>query len=102
MPTLYLGNTAPVEVVKTESGKKVSTKRHTLNVGNTVTEVQFPDGWDLGDQLAALGDLWNYHSDDPPEWVESEDGLLAEVAARRFTNDDHTCEVGRPKGWKEG
>lgn len=103
MPTLTLGNTAPVEVVKIEDGEDVREQRTARpDLGNTLTTVSFPDGWDLGEQLKAVGDLWPYHSDDPPEWVESDDALLAEVVARNFTSDEHSCRVGRPSGWREG
>lgn len=97
---ITLGNTAPIEVVKADDGSEDRVDRSDL--GNTTTTVSFPDGWDLNEQLQAVGNLWSYHSDDPPEWVESDDDLLAQVVARNFTSDGHECAVGRPSGWKEG
>ncbi len=102
MATLQLGNTAPVEIVKTETGRKVTQSRKKRgDLGDQVTTVSFPAGMDLAEQLAAVTSLWESHSDEPPQWADSDDGLLAEVVARKFTTGDHECVVGRPKSWKE-
>lgn len=44
---------------------------------------------------------WKGHSNDPPEWVESDVEPLAKLVASRFTLGDHQCAIGRPKGWEE-
>lgn len=102
--TITLGNTAVVASTQDdETGEVIRTKRGDL--GNQTTTVEFPDNLDgqTEVQLAHVVDLWSYHSDaDGPEWVETDDDLLAQLVARRFTSDSHTCRVGRPKGWKEG
>lgn len=75
------------------------------DLGNRITEVLIPDGTPLFDALRDVIATWPLHSDaDGPEWVESPDGDEEEIAsliARHFTNDDHECAVGRPKGWVE-
>lgn len=103
MAHLLLGNTAVVEVIKTEDGKKVTETRETRGeLGNQITAVDFAPGLNLAEKLAAVESLWPSHSDDPPEWVEADDDQLASVVAAQFTTDDHKCRVGRPSGWKEG
>lgn len=103
MASLLLGNTAVVEVIKTEDGKNVTeTREKRPGLGNQITTVEFAPGLNLAEKLAAVESLWPSHSDDPPEWVESDDDKLAAVVAAQFTADDHECRVGRPSGWKEG
>jgi hypothetical protein len=106
MPTsLSLGNVSVLESTRDENDDVVKTPRRDL--GNQITSVEFPDGMSLVDQIKAVADLWPYHSDDPPEWVESDNTALAQVIAANFTwpSDDersaHTCSVGRPKQWEE-
>lgn len=45
---------------------------------------------------------WGNHSNDPPEWIESDDGDFARVLAEHFSGGGHVCAVGRPDGWEEG
>ncbi len=102
--TVILGNTDVIESRQDpETGETQRTPMPRL--GNQVTTVEFPDNTDghAEIQLAQIVDLWPYHSDaDGPEWVETDDDLLGQLIARRFTTDTHKCQVGRPKGWKEG
>jgi len=102
--TITLGNTSVVASSQDEeTGEVIREKRGDL--GNQITTFEFPDNIDgqTEIQLAHVVDAWPYHSDaDGPEWVESEDELLAQLIARRFTTDSHKCQVGRPKNWKEG
>lgn len=106
---LLLGNTAVVEVIKTEeiddNGTVTSVTEERVKrpkLGNQITTVEFVPGMKLSEKLAAVESLWPKHSDDLPEWVESDDSALAGVVADQFTTDDHECRVGRPSGWKEG
>lgn len=69
----------------------------------TVTEVNFPVLDENNKPVAEIGlmeaiqtiigpgGVWAYHADDPPEWVTSDDPLLAEALAAQFG-----CEVGEP------
>lgn len=102
--TLLLGNTNVVEVEKKEAKDgSVTEVRHARGeLGNRITTVSFPDDFNIAEQLAAVNGLWSYHSDDPPEWVESDDETLSSLVAHNYTTDDHACRVGRPKGWEEG
>lgn len=76
--------------------------------GNAVTYFQVPKSDSLDVALTTVRSVFGqYHSSDPPEWVEcDEDALLAELIARAYTwdaddsRDKHTCKVGRPKSWK--
>lgn len=53
--------------------------------------------------LLALVDVevtwWGAHSDDPPEWVESNDPEFARVVADYFNREGGSTVVGRPEGW---
>ena len=105
--TLLLGNTAVVEVRTNEdpkTGERLPDERiDRSDLGNRTTTVRFPQDVPLDTRVQHVRELWPYHSDaDGPEWVESDDDpLLAELVARNFTTETHTCTVGRPKGWKE-
>lgn len=60
----------------------------------------------LEDRRFALGvkdieDLWwGNHSNDPPEWIESDDEDFARVLAAHFSSPGHACVVGRPDDWQ--
>lgn len=111
MTTLLLGNVAPLQQLRTEDGSLVTEARRDL--GTQVTTVHFPSGADqseaanlaretdndrvlrrldrnvdAGGYLLALRDIedlwWNAHSEDPPEWVASDDPVFAEVVAAYF------------------
>lgn len=110
---LVLGNTAVVEVFKkpdpeagtgdVPEGAEVDVRVAREDLGNQLTNVSFPEGLHDDEMLAHVRQLWPYHSDaDGPEWVECDDAHFAESVARLFTNDNHTCQVGRPDGWQEG
>lgn len=152
MTTVLLGNTAPNRL--DAAGAVVP-----ADIGNTITTFYLRDDYeedavvrslqtandpvlDLMAQvvpasehrylhaLAELNDAWaTLHSNDPPEWVESDDPAFATVVAHWFSSDsfdaakgvdviglmtqpqtalalsawvgarDHECLVGRPDGW---
>lgn len=99
---LLLGNTAVVEKFRDRRDEKVK-KRKRPDLRNRVTEVHFPEGITLVDAVKNVVDLWPWHSDaDGPEWVHSDDDLLARAVAEHFTKDGHVCTVGRPADWREG
>lgn len=101
MLLLLLGNTRVVEKFR-ERGDTLR-KRKRPDLRNQVTYVHFPDGTSLVDAVKNVVDLWPWHSDaDGPEWVESDDELLARAVAEHFTTGDHTCVIGRPDGWNQG
>ena len=88
MPTVYLGNVNPLD----ESAE-----------GRRVTAFSVPDDTDILEALTSITRAYDeYHSADPPEWVESSDPDLASLIARKYTWGDgdgreaHTCDVGRP------
>ena len=73
-----------------------------------VTEIQFPVRDDKGKAVPEIGLLdaiqtivgpggaWSYHSDDNPEWVDSDDPVLAEALCNEFNSRGGTCVVGEP------
>lgn len=66
---VLLGNIAPIGVE-----------------GNSVTTFVIPDGVGTIEALTTVVDVYNpYHSDDPPEWVESSSSALAETLAEHYT-----------------
>ena len=118
--TLSLGNVAPLS-----AGKPAVDGEGQL-IGNTVTDVEFPEGaqpevvallaenpkhsqrirslpGEQRDWYVHLLDVedfwWASHSNDPPEWVEASDPDLAALIADYFTTDSHTSAVGRPADW---
>lgn len=106
---LKLGNTAVVEVFKERDpkseieGAEKEVRVERSDLGNQITNVNFPEGTPDDEMLVHVRQLWPYHSDaDGPEWVECEDEHLANSVARMFTNETHECQVGRPSGWQEG
>jgi hypothetical protein len=109
--TLLLGNVAPLQQVTDEDGATATQTRRDL--GEQVTTVHYPSGADQPEAsdlarttrndrvlnridrnvesagyLLALRDLedlwWNAHSEDPPEWVASDDPNYAEIVAAYF------------------
>lgn len=83
MPTVRLGNTAPVDT--SQSGH-----------GPLVTTVVFPAGEDLPTRMRTLthvDGLWVCHSSSPAAWVESDDAELEEAIAQHFN-----CPIGQPTG----
>jgi hypothetical protein len=54
------------------------------------------------DVVAVVREAWPFHSDaDGPEWVECDEESWARAIADEFTVGEHSCVVGRPKGWKD-
>lgn len=85
MPTVLLGNNAPLD-----RGERLK--------GTAVTTVQVPDDATQAEVVAAItaGDgLWARHSEEAPAWVEcAEDKDLADHLARVLD-----CPAKRPKTW---
>jgi hypothetical protein len=90
--------------------------------GNAVTMFEIPDGVGLSEAIVTISRTYDgYHSEDPPEWVESDNAVLAAAVAAHYTYGDgqrfrplpddsaedaeaealpaHTCQVGRPSDW---
>ena len=87
--TVYLGNRAAVAVEDSPSGSNGETGkiRRPLELGKTRTEVRIPDGTSLGDAFTAIthpDGVWANHSDEPPAWVASDDGELANLLSVHF------------------
>lgn len=90
---------------------------------NAVTLFRVPEGTRLTEAVASITRAYDqYHSDDPPEWVESDSAVLAQAIAEHYTYGDgerervvldgdrqptedtvelpaHECVVGRPTDW---
>lgn len=107
---VLLGNTHPMEGRRNEEGdvEQASIKRR---LGITARDKEGPDGTittfhlvpsdPLMEQFATVVRAYaEYHSQDPPEWVECENKLLEQSIAQHFTKDGHECVQGRPKGWR--
>ena len=86
MPIVYLGNTSPLGSFVEGDTTAVTTVH--ANEPNRLANV------------AAIKSLWPNHSDAPPAWVESEDTRLAEDIADLFSDETHTCDIGKPKVWE--
>jgi hypothetical protein len=123
---VLLGNTAPVN-----SDGSPALDPEGNPVGNTITQVTMRPGWDDEEEAALalstdndpvlaqindflsidrvkigvleIVDLWQYHAvpGDLPEWVESDDGDLADALSQWFSIRGHECTVGRPGGWDD-
>jgi hypothetical protein len=133
LTVLRLGNTAPVYSVAVGDGTNAAARMSRADLGNQVTDFEFPAGAAqeeasalskqtgndrivarlaraLPDKderyLLALVDIeitwWGAHSDDPPEWVESNDQEFARVVCEYFNREGAQCVVGRPDGWASG
>lgn len=78
MTVVLLGNVSPLGVE-----------------GNSITTFIVPDDVGALEAIRTVADTWTpYHSDDPPEWVESDNDVVADGVAEHFG-----CKVGRPKKW---
>src|SRR5262245_32236812 len=106
MPTIMLGNASVVEEVKKDEALDASPyhveRVHRKDLGKRVTtmvlnETDIDDRPSRGMNLTMAVQLWARHSDKPPDWVEGDDELLAQLVA-----DHYGCSVGRSKSWKEG
>lgn len=115
MSVVLMGNTAPVQVRRVEVSEEEGEARDDLRVLGPVgdqpgvveaehririeptgepTIIRIPGARRKSEALHEIHSLWGrYHSEDPPEWVASDDeGLAADIAAE-FTYGDHTCEL---------
>jgi hypothetical protein len=98
MPSLVLGNTAPIEAIKVDEGSDEVVRHPRPDLGNTTTVFSPAEHLGLGQILTLVSSVYaSHHSDDPPAWVESDDPGLADALAREFD-----CPVGRPDDWVEG
>ena len=86
MPLVSLGNTSPVGAIEEADSYE------------EVTTVQ-ANGANRLENLQTIRNLWPFHSEAPPAWVESEDTRLAEDLADVFSDENHACKIGRPKGY---
>lgn len=99
MATVLLGNTAPIETVRPNPAVDVYEKID-LPVAAAITTYRIPDDVKLAEAIKTVSDTFNeYHSHDLPEWVESDDPVLAQALAQQFTTEEHSCVVGRPDTW---
>lgn len=96
MPTITLGNTAPVQAVKVDDTTAIK-REPRPDLGNTVTTFVVPDNVGVGEALQTVSSVFaSHHSDAKPAWVESDDEVVAQALSREFG-----CPVGRPDGWGE-
>lgn len=78
-------------------------ERITTEGPNTVSVTEFKPPEDMGLIEAVTTALRVYaedHSDDPPEWVWSNDGAMAHAIADHFSRQGHECVVGIPDNWE--
>jgi hypothetical protein len=97
MPTIQLGNTAVLEPFKPDEGTNETEYRKRADLGQRVTTISIPAGWDLEETLRTVRLLWGNVSQEAPAWVEADDELV-----QRAVGDALGCDEGRPKNWKEG
>lgn len=97
MATVTLGNSAPIDTYRPDDAFD-AVERIPLDVESSITTYVVPPEVKLGEAIRTITDTYlAYHSDNPPEWVESNDPLLAAAVAQHYTTDDHVCEIGRPE-----
>ncbi len=101
MPNVKLGNTSAVVAKKIKDDSDEVEFVSVDDLGDTVTRVEIPGEYNLIESLRIVGDLWKYHSDKPPAWVESDNEALASLIAELYKTDDHTVDIGEPDGWGE-
>lgn len=95
MPTIVLGNTAPIEAVKANDETDAVTRVARPDLGNQITTFNVPDNIGVGEALQTVSSIFaSHHSDNKPSWVESDDEVVAQVLSREFG-----CPVGRPNDW---
>ncbi len=96
MPVVRLGNTAPTESFKPdESEAKFEKKR--LDSDFEVTTYNIPGDYTLAEALQVVAKTYNvHHSDDPPEWVESDSPGLQALLIENFSTEDHEVKAGDP------
>jgi len=93
MPTVILGNAAPVEARKLDDNSTAVEKVPVKGLKDSRTTFNFPKGTPPGEMLATVtGVFESHHSNRPASWVESDSAALAELLA-----DHYGCAVGRPK-----
>lgn len=98
MPSVVLGNTAPIEPVKIDEASDAVTRVPRPDLGNQETIWRIPGDESLANVTRLVTEGWSsHHSDAPPAWVESDDPLVAEILSREFE-----CPIGRPKDWVVG
>lgn len=100
-----LGNGAAKQAKRTASGEPERDEdgfvvhEPIAGGGARVTRVEIPEGTPLAEAFVSITQpvrgVWANHSDEAPEWVESDSDGLAALLAEHFG-----CKVGRPRGWK--
>lgn len=95
MPTIVLGNTAPIQAVKVDDESTAVERVPRPDLGKTVTTFDVPDSVGVGEALQTVSSVFaSHHSDEKPAWVESDDEVVAQALSREFG-----CPVGRPNDW---
>lgn len=111
--TVRLGNLAPIttsyvptdnqdEAIRVEDGQFLKLERTPVTIendydhNNTVTTFRVPGETRLSDALREITTVWRErHSDDDPEWVETDNQGLAAVLSEEFG-----AQIGRPDDWE--
>jgi hypothetical protein len=95
MPTIVLGNTAPIQAVKVDDESTAVERVARPDLGKTITTFDVPDSVGVGEALQTVSSVFaSHHSDEKPAWVESDDEVVAQALSREFG-----CPVGRPNDW---
>lgn len=95
MPIVELGNSSVIESAR--DAKDNMTQEARKDLGQRVTTVTIADDATTAVAVKEVLDLWQYHSNKPPAWVESDDEELQEALASEFN-----VKAGRPASFKEG
>lgn len=121
MPTVTFGNSSPIDTEKIDESKDgdiSNLKRKDIAYEKSVTVFEVPGGTKAPGALAAITAVWwKNHSNDPPEWVESNNKALESYCADYFSwtkeegppddqgdfvdlmPSEHECLIGKPEGW---
>jgi len=84
MPTIYLGNTSPVNAE--EKGRQITT----VNANES----------DDFATLSVIQSLWPNHSNELPAWVVTDNQKLAKDISKAFSVNEHKCVIGKPENWE--
>lgn len=89
MPTVTLGNTAPIETRKPDDSVLEFERVPREDIGETYTVFSVPEGTSLIESVTTITRAFDgHHSDDAAAWVESDDPILAEALAQHYK-----CEI---------
>lgn len=95
MPTVTLGNVAPVDAQAGITVGDEETETVALPVPHAETLVVVDCALPLVDQLREVDNVWRLHSTEPPAWVEGVDEVFVGALAQNFG-----CPVGKPADWE--